>query len=131
MEFFRIGEIAKQANVASSTIRYYEKIGLLPPAQRMNGKRLYTASVLQKLGVIRLARQAGLSIAEIQTLIHEFPDHTPPSARWQALATTKIPELDAQIQHLQSMKKLLANTLDCDCQTLDECGESRLVNSAE
>ena len=122
MENFRIGEIAKQANVPSSTIRYYEKIGLLPPARRVSGKRLYDASVLQKLGVIRLARQAGLSIAEVQTLVNEFPEHTPPSTRWQALATSKIPELEEQIQQLQSMKKLLENTLNCDCATLDDCG---------
>lgn len=122
MENFRIGEIAKQANVPSSTIRYYEKIGLLPPARRISGKRLYDASILQKLGVIRLARQAGLSIAEVQTLVNEFSDHTPPSMRWQALATSKIPELEAQIQQLQSMKMLLENTLNCECATLDDCG---------
>jgi MerR family redox-sensitive transcriptional activator SoxR len=127
MTFFRIGEIAKQTDVAPSTIRYYEQIGLLPPVQRVNGKRLYDRSVLQKLGVIRLARQAGLSIAEIQTLVHEFPDHTPPSARWQALAITKIPALDAQIQHLQAMKQLLVDTLNCDCETLDQCGKSQLT----
>lgn len=128
MIFFRIGEIAKQADVAPSTIRYYEQIGLLPPVQRVNGKRLYDSSVLQKLGVICLARQAGLSIAEVQTLVHEFPDHTPPSARWQALATTKIPALDAQIEHLQAMKRLLEDTLNCDCETLDKCGENRFTD---
>jgi MerR family transcriptional regulator, redox-sensitive transcriptional activator SoxR len=124
MAFFRIGEIAQKADVAASTIRYYEQMGLLPPAQRVSGKRQYDASILQKLKVIRLARQAGLSIAEVQTLVHEFPDNTPPSTRWQALATTKIPELDAQIQHLQSMKTLLESTLNCHCATLDDCGDS-------
>lgn len=124
MEFFRIGEIAQKADIPASTIRYYEQIGLLPPAQRISGKRQYDAGILPKLGVIRLARQAGLSIAEVQTLVHEFPNNTPPTTRWQTLATTKIPELEAQIQHLQSMKTLLESTLHCHCATLDDCGDT-------
>ena len=123
MESFTIGQIASKAQVATSTIRYYEQIGLLPIPDRISGKRRYESDILRKLGVIRMARQAGLSIAEIQTLIHEFPDNAPPSTRWKVLATHKIPELDAQIQQLQAMKAMLEKTLDCQCETLEDCGK--------
>lgn len=83
-----IGEIARAAGIATSAIRYYERIGLLPPAKRVNTKRRYDESILQKLAVIRLAQRAGLSIAEIQTLLH---DNNPPSERWQTLAVKKLP----------------------------------------
>ena len=124
MQEFGIGDIARQAGIATSTIRYYERIGLLPPSRRVSGKRRYEPTILRKLGVIRLAQQAGFSIAEIQTLLHEFPASTPPSQRWETLATDKIPELEAQIQRIQAMKHLLEQTLACQCRTLDHCANT-------
>ena len=126
MEFFSIGEIAQKAGIAPSAIRYYERIGLLSPAERVGGKRRYDETILRKLGVIRMARQAGLTIADIQTLINEFPHDTPASKRWQTVATRKIPQLEKQIQNLQKMKSYLEETLNCQCATLDECGEKAL-----
>jgi MerR family transcriptional regulator, redox-sensitive transcriptional activator SoxR len=123
MKQVSIGVIAQQAGVATSTIRYYERIGLLPPPQRESGKRRYDPSVVQKLGVIRLAQQAGYSIAEIQTLLHEFPEGTPPSLRWQSLAEKKLIELDEMLAKIHTMKALLQNTLQCPCEILEECGE--------
>lgn len=122
MQHYMIGEIARHAGVAASTIRYYERIGLLPPAQRVSGKRRYDETILQKLAVIRLAQQAGFTIAEIQMLLHDFPADIPPAARWQALAGDKIAEMDALIQQAQRKKSLLEATLHCQCVTLEACG---------
>jgi MerR family redox-sensitive transcriptional activator SoxR len=122
MENLAIGDIARQAGVATSAIRYYERIGLLPPSRRVSGKRRCDPSILQKLGVIRLAQQAGFTIAEIQTLLlAASPVNTPPSQRWEALAGSKITELDAMIQRAQEMKALLETTLQCQCVTLEDC----------
>jgi MerR family transcriptional regulator, redox-sensitive transcriptional activator SoxR len=123
MKQVSIGVIAQQAGVATSTIRYYERIGLLPPPQRESGKRRYDPSVVQKLGVIRLAQQAGYSIAEIRTLLHEFPEGTPPSLRWQSLAEKKLIELDEMLAKIHTMKALLQNTLQCTCEKLEECAK--------
>lgn len=121
MQTFGIGEIARRAGVATSAIRYYERIGLLPPSQRVSGKRRYDTSILQKLAVIRLAQQLGLSIAEIQTLLHDFPVETPPSQRWQSLAGRKIAELDELITIMQARKAFLERTQECQCSTLEDC----------
>jgi MerR family transcriptional regulator, redox-sensitive transcriptional activator SoxR len=121
MQQIGIGEIARRAGVATSTIRYYERIGLLPPSIRVSGKRRYDEHILQKLGVIRLAQRAGFTIAEIQTLVHEFPADTPPSTRWQTLAGDKIGELEELLLRVQSMKTILEHTLQCQCATLDDC----------
>ncbi len=121
MPQFAIGEIARQASVPTSTIRYYERIGLLPPSARVNGKRRYDTTILQKLGVIKLAQRAGLTIAEIQTLVHEFPAETPPSQRWQAIAGDKMAEMDKLLEEIQARKTLLTCTLQCQCPTLDDC----------
>jgi MerR family redox-sensitive transcriptional activator SoxR len=123
MHGLSIGDVARQAGLATSAIRYYEKIGLLPPTPRANGRRRYDAAVLPKLNVIRLAQQMGCSIAEIRTLLHGFPDRTPPAVRWQSLAGKKLAELDAVIEQAQAMKALLSSTLDCCCSVLDECAQ--------
>lgn len=122
MEMVGIGEIARQAGVAPSAIRYYERMGLLPVPSRVSGKRRYDLDMLRKLRVIRLAQHAGFTIAEIRTLLHEFPVNTPPSVRWQALAGHKITEIDAMMRQMQAMKTLLENTLQCACDTLEDCG---------
>lgn len=121
MQMFGIGEIARRAGVATSTIRYYEHIALLPPSRRVSGKRRYDTTVLQKLRLIRLAQQAGYTIAEIQMLLHDFPSDTPPAERWRTLARTKLVEVDELMQKVQARKLLLEQTLHCACATLEDC----------
>jgi MerR family transcriptional regulator, redox-sensitive transcriptional activator SoxR len=121
MQNFGIGEIADRAGIAASAIRYYEQIGLLPSARRVSGKRRYDLSILQKLRMIRLAKQTGLTIEEIQVLLHDFPENTPPSIRWAALAQGKIAELDEKMLQIQQMKSMLEKALECECPTLEDC----------
>jgi MerR family redox-sensitive transcriptional activator SoxR len=116
-----IGQVVAQSGVPASTIRYYEQIGLLPAPERFNGRRRYEEGIAQKLDVIRLAQQAGFTIAEIQSLLHDFPEDAPPSARWQRLARRKLEALEEQMRNLQSMKALLEQTLQCQCETLEDC----------
>lgn len=123
MEKWAIGEVVELSGVPASTIRYYEQIELLPEAERENGRRRYDSSILQKLGTIRLAQQAGFTIDEIQTLLHEFPTNTPPSERWQLMATQKLAELEERLRTIQVMKAMLKRTLDCECGTMEDCGE--------
>lgn len=124
MEQLTIGEVAHRVGLQTSAIRYYERIGLLTPPMRVNGRRRYTVDVLHKIGVIQMARQAGFSIAEVEMLLHDFPTDTTPSQRWQQLATRKITQINAQIKQAFAMRALLEQTLHCQCSTLDECASS-------
>lgn len=116
-----IGDVATQAGLQPSALRYYESIGLLPEPSRTNGRRHYDSDILQRLSVIQLAKNAGFSIAEIQTLLHGFEPDTPPSARWRVLAAEKLKEVDALIQRAEAMKKLLTAGLDCGCLRFEDC----------
>jgi MerR family transcriptional regulator, redox-sensitive transcriptional activator SoxR len=117
-----IGEVAKRAGLRASAIRYYERIGLLPKAERVSGRRRYDESVLNRLAVIELAQQAGFTLGETQVLLNGFSADTAPSARWQRLARKKIPEVEELIARAQGMKRLLEEGLDCECLTLEQCG---------
>jgi MerR family redox-sensitive transcriptional activator SoxR len=116
-----IGEVARTAGCATSAIRYYEDIGLLPPPARVNGRRRYDASAVQRLQVIERSRQAGFTLSEIRELFFGFAVGTPPAARWRTLAQRKLGELDAQASRIRAMRALLREGLRCGCLTIEQC----------
>jgi MerR family transcriptional regulator, redox-sensitive transcriptional activator SoxR len=122
MHSLAIGEVADRAQVRPSTIRYYERAGLLPEPERISGRRRYDGGVFKRLAVIRMAQEAGFTIEEIRTLFTGFPEDTPASERWQELARRKVVEVDALIQRMQQVRQVLEESLTCNCLTLDACG---------
>jgi MerR family transcriptional regulator, redox-sensitive transcriptional activator SoxR len=116
-----IGEVAREAGIASSALRYYESIGLLPVPSRKSGQRRYDASIIKTIGFIQLAQHAGFSMLEIQTLLHGFPTQTPPSTRWKELAEHKLNDIQNQLERILEMKRTLEEGLKCGCLTIDEC----------
>ena len=122
MEELTIGDVAQRAGIRASAIRYYESVEVLPAPHRINGRRRYDSSVLDRLAVIQMAQQAGFTVSEIRTLFNGFAAETPASARWEALAQQKLAEVDALIRRAQAMKRVLEEELlRCRCLTLDEC----------
>src|SRR6476620_733823 len=67
-----IGELAKRAGVATSAIRYYESIGLMPEPYRVSGQRRYGDDALDRLEFISAAQQAGFTLREIAELSDGF-----------------------------------------------------------
>ena len=122
MNGMRIGEVARRAGIAPSAIRYYESLGLLPVPQRAGGKRRYDEQVLSWLALVALARQAGFTMSETRQLVAGFEAGTPPAARWNALATRKLAEIDAQLARAARMRKVLMRALACGCLRLEDCG---------
>lgn len=116
-----IGEVAQRVGVQTSTLRYYESVGLLTAPRRVNGRRRYDESVLLPLTIIQMAQRAGFTIAEIQTLLHGFQPDTPPSARWRQLAGEKLVELHGRLRQTQQMIQVLENGLQCGCLRFEDC----------
>lgn len=116
-----IGEVAKRVGLRPSALRYYESVGLLPKPQRVNGRRYYQPDVLPVLSVLQVARNAGFTIADLQTLFADFEADTPPAVRWRRLAETKMAALDAQLLQIQQMQQLLRLGLDCGCLRFEDC----------
>jgi len=123
MSAMSIGEVARKLGIQPSTIRYYENIGLLPTPKRVSGQRRYDTDILKQLGVIQIARRAGLGVSEIRALLHDFPVDTPASARWETMANKKLTDINALIERANAMKVVLEQALQCQCGNLDECIE--------
>src|SRR6266487_3075453 len=98
MQELTIGEVARQAGIRTSTLRYYEEIGLLPIPPRVNGQRRYDDGVFQTLALIRVSQQAGFTVAEIQVLLNSILEGPTPSLQWQALAQQKLTEVENRLQ---------------------------------
>jgi MerR family redox-sensitive transcriptional activator SoxR len=124
MRGLSIGAVAHQAGLQPSAIRYYERVGLLAPPERVYGQRRYDPRILHRLAVIGIAQQAGFTIAEIKTLLHGFSADTPAAARWRALAERKLPEIDALIVRAYEMKRLIEASLQCGGLSLEDCALS-------
>jgi MerR family transcriptional regulator, redox-sensitive transcriptional activator SoxR len=121
VETLPISEVARQAGIRASAIRYYEAEGLLESPDRSGGWRVFPPDVVDRLKVIRMARELGFTLDDIRTLLNGFSSDTPPSERWQELARRKLPEVDALIQRATTMKRLFEKGLRCDCVSIQDC----------
>jgi len=117
-----IGELAGESGVPASTIRYWEKIGVLPKPARVSGQRRYSTDAVQRLAVLRLAQACGFSLDEMRHLLHGYGADVTPPRRWQELARRKRRELDEQIARLKAMRRVVDRVLECRCVELRECG---------
>lgn len=117
----KIGEVAKQVDLPTSTIRYYEKIGILPKPARESGQRLYTENAVDLLEVVKMARGFGYSLPEIKPLLDAFQTKDRPSTICQEITRTKLTELDELINKMNKMKSALIKGLDCECTDVCEC----------
>ena len=71
-----IGALSKQSGVNIETVRYYEKIGIMPaPARSAGGYRVYTSEHLKRLGFVRRGRQLGFSLDELRGLLRMVDGH--------------------------------------------------------
>ena len=120
-EQLSIGQVARQLGMRASAIRYYEQVGLLAAPARASGQRRYTPGDVARLEVIRAARQSGFALGEIRQLLTAHPRGTPPAARWQRLAATKLPEVERLIAQATLLRSLLVAGSQCACLDLEQC----------
>jgi MerR family transcriptional regulator, redox-sensitive transcriptional activator SoxR len=114
-----IGELSRRTGLAASAIRYYEEERLIPAPRRRSGRRDFDDGVLSQLVVVRLARDAGFSIAEVRRLVTEFGRE-----RWRNLAERKLGELRSTAERLRVMTGLLEKLLACECPDIEFCGRA-------
>lgn len=116
-----IGEVAKRAGVATSRIRYYERIGLLPKPARFGGQRRYDLDVLGRLGFISIAQAAGFKLREIKELAAGIDAGEGMGTRMRVLSERKLSEIEALLERTKAMKGWLEVAQECGCASPEEC----------
>lgn len=116
-----IGAAAELVGVATSTLRYYERRGLVSADVRVSGQRRYRRSTVRRLVFVQMLQDAGLSLDDIQGILGADDN-----ASWKEIAEVRLAQLDDDIARLTHSRELLAAALFCRYDhPLDEC---RIMN---
>jgi DNA-binding transcriptional MerR regulator len=132
-DLLTIGEVAEQAGVRTSALRYYDELGLLPPATRVSGRRRYTPDAVLRVGVILSLIDVGFTLAEVRDLLASRARS--PKA-WHALAEAKVEELQRAEEQARRARIAIEHALDCpkddivDCPTFWRLVGDRLATGA-
>lgn len=109
-----IKKVSEQLDISSDTIRYYERIGLVPPISRdKNGVRNFTDIDIQRLDFIKCMRHAGLSIESLHEYMHLYSlndDRTIPARK--RILEEEAEKLDERIASLQETRAYLQHKID-------------------
>jgi DNA-binding transcriptional MerR regulator len=116
--YLTIGELAKRTGVATSALRYYEELGLIPAPGRVSGQRRYPKSAVELVGVILLLRDVGFSLRESKALL---ASRTQAVDSWRRLAQRKLANLDEQIAKAQTAKEAITHALHCPHHDITTC----------
>lgn len=118
-----IGRLAQATGTNVETIRFYEKIGILPPPARTEGNyRSYDPAHLNRLSFIRRARDLGFSLDQVKALLRLSDDRSQSCAAVDDIAKLHREEVERKIRDLQAMKAELDRIIDtCKCGTVAEC----------
>ncbi|MFZ0219566.1 MAG: heavy metal-responsive transcriptional regulator [Candidatus Aquirickettsiella sp.] len=123
MNYYTIGKLAKLVQKTPVTIRYYEKIGLIPESKRSEGGfRLYPESLIRRFYFIQNAKLIGFDLNEIKNLLN-LETNQSPSQQIKSCMQQKISHIEAKIKGLQRIKQALMHwEQDCDGNiTIAEC----------
>ena len=108
-----IGTAARQSGVPAKTIRYYESVGLIQPAERSAaGYRVYDKQDVETLRFVQRARSLGFSVEEVGSLLALWRDRSRSSAEVKALARHRVEDIDRKITELTEMRETLLHLME-------------------
>jgi DNA-binding transcriptional MerR regulator len=116
--YLTIGELAKRTGVATSALRYYEELGLIPAPVRVSGQRRYPKSAVGLVGVILLLRDVGFSLRESKAFL---ASRTQAVDGWRKLAQRKLANLDERVAKAQTAKEAITHALHCPHDDIAAC----------
>jgi DNA-binding transcriptional MerR regulator len=108
-----VSTLAKQAGLSGDTVRYYERVGLLPPPARSPaGYRLYDQDAVARLRLIRGAQRAGLRLREIGELLQVADQGQCPCGHTETLLRERLAEVRAELARLRALEADLTQLLE-------------------
>ena len=118
-----IGELSEQTGVNIETIRYYERIKIIPaPPRTAGGRRVYDSNHLRILAFVRRARELGFSLEEVRALIRLGGPANASCRQVRDIATHHLEDIRTKIADLRKLERLLAKTVArCTGTTAPDC----------
>jgi len=118
-----ISRLARQAGVPSSTIRYYERIGLVEPEQRSQGNyRLYSDDSLRRVKFIRAAQTIGFTLDDVKALLADERGGSPTCGSVQTLIEDRLADVEQRLKDLRYVRRVLKKSLSkCKQQESNAC----------
>ncbi|MGK6356686.1 MerR family transcriptional regulator [Sphingomonas sp. DT-207] len=118
-----IGDLGRATGTKTETIRYYERIGLLPKPPRTSGNyRDYGQAELGRLSFVRRARDLGFSLDQVRALLSLSDDRTRDCAEIDRIAEAHLQEVDRKLADLTALRRELKAVIDsCDGGSVADC----------
>lgn len=117
-----VGEVAARSGVAVSALHFYESKGLIRSHRTRGNQRRYSADVLRRIAIIRVAQDVGISLADIAAAFAGLPGgRTPTREDWRKLSEGWAEQLDYHIKQLQKLRDGLTDCIGCGCMSIDRC----------
>ena len=122
-ENLAIGQLSRLSGVNIETVRYYERIKMLPPPPRTaSGRRVYDSTHLRTLAFIRRSRELGFSLEEIRALMRLGGPEKATCREVRAIAAHHLEDIRAKLNDLKRLERLLAKTIArCSGKIAPEC----------
>jgi MerR family mercuric resistance operon transcriptional regulator len=127
-----IGQLSKLTSVNIETIRYYEKIGMLPPPPRtQGGRRVYGRLQTRMLAFIRRARELGFSLDEIRALLRLGGPEKATCGEVKTIAARHLEDIRAKLSDLKKLERLLSKTVArCTGRAAPDCPVLEILDTA-
>lgn len=129
---YPIGTLSQLSGVNIETIRYYERVRLLPAASRAgNGYRQYDDAFVERLAFVRRGRELGFTIDEIRELLALAHHPNQPCSNADRMTRSHLEAIAGKIRDLQRMRRALRRVVDCQGQTVEQCQLLRALGASD
>ena len=125
---YTISQLAKLASIPTTTLRYYDQIGLLEPEGRSHGNyRLYGEESLRKVKFIRAAQSIGFTLDDVKSLL--LDDGTPNCGSVQESIRVRLTDIEERLKDLRHIRRVLKLTLE-KCQKQNKTDRCHVIESS-
>lgn len=117
-----VGELADRAGVATSTLRFYEREGLIHSRRTSGNQRRYSRDTLRRVAFIRASQRLGIPLATIRGALGVLPDNrTPTREDWARVSECWREDLNQRIKLMTQLRDHLTDCIGCGCLSLQHC----------
>lgn len=121
-----VGELAARSGVSVAAVHFYERKGLIQSVRTKGNQRRFARATLRRVALIQVAKDVGMTLAELKAIFAALPDSRTPTTRdWQKIAVRWQDDINHRIATLQALRQNLMGCIGCGCLSMTKC---RLLN---